>query len=173
VAHQPPRVELELPDWNAHAIRAQVAHAEDAAAVSHADEPHIFNRPVTQHLLDVPLAADRQVHSARPPKDVVELQAGLRNRRVVHDFEEACRVGHQGAIEERLVRVEQIYQVDKAVEVGGLALELQQDTGELSFNRLRYIGNQTNHAERLPFGLRIRSILGSCKTSTSRSLFPI
>ena len=118
-------------------------------------KPHVFDRPVAQHFLDVALAADRQIHSARAPEDVVELQAGLSNRRVVHDFEEACRVRHQGTIEERFVRVEQIYEVDEPVEIGGLALELQQDAGELGLNRLRHIGNKTNDAERLPFGLSI------------------
>jgi hypothetical protein len=89
----------------------------------------------------MPLAGDRQIHPARAPEDVVEFQAGLGDRWVVHNLEEAGGIGHQGAIEERLVRIEQIYQVDEPVEVCGLALELQQDAGELSLNRLRRIGN--------------------------------
>ena len=148
------RVELQLADRNAHAVGAQVAQAEDAAGVGHADEPHVFDRPVAQHFPDVPLAGDRQIHPVRAAEDVVELQAGLADRRVVHDLEEAGRVRHQGAIEQRLVRVEQIHQVDEPVEVGGLFLELQQDTAQLSFNRLRHVGNQPDQPERLALGLR-------------------
>ena len=122
-------------------------------AVGHADEPHVFDRPVAQHLLDMPLAADRQIHPVRAAEDVVELQAGLADRRVIHDLEEAGRVRHQGAIEERLVRLEQIHQVNKPLEVGGLVLELQQDTSELSLDRLGHIGNQPDQPQRLPLGL--------------------
>ena len=77
----------------------------------------------------------------RLAEDVVEFQAGLGDRRVVQDLEEAGGVRHQGAIEKRLVRVEQTHQVDEPFEVGGLALELQQDTAQLSLNRLRHIGD--------------------------------
>ena len=106
------RVELQLADGDAHAVGAQVAQAEDAAAVGHADDAHVLDRPVAQHLLDVPLARDRQVHAARPAVDVAELQAGLADGRVVHDGQEARRVRHQRAVEERLVVVEQVDQVD-------------------------------------------------------------
>jgi len=62
---------------------------------------------------------------------VVELQAGLADGRVVHDLEEAGRVRHQSAIEQGLVRIEQVHQVDEPVEVGGLVLQLQQDAAQL------------------------------------------
>ena len=66
---------------------------------------------------------------------------------VTHNIEEAGRVRHQGAIEQRLVRVEQIHQVDESVKVTGLFLQLQQNTAQLSLNRLRYIGDEANKAE--------------------------
>jgi hypothetical protein len=95
----------------------------------------------------VPLAGDRQIHSPRAAEDLVELQAGFCNRRVVHDLEEAGWVRHQGAIEQRLVRVEQIHQVDEPVEIGSLFFQLQQNAAQLSLNRLRYIGYEANKAE--------------------------
>ncbi len=75
-------VQLQLADGDAHAVGAQVAQAEDAAAVRHADDAHVLDRPVAQHLLDVPLARDRQVHAARPAVDVAEFQAGFADGRV-------------------------------------------------------------------------------------------
>jgi hypothetical protein len=88
-------IQLQLSDRNAHAVGADVAQAEDASGVGHADEAHVLDRPVSQYLLDVPLAFDRQIHTHWATHDVVELHAGLADRRVVHDFEEAGRVRHQ------------------------------------------------------------------------------
>jgi len=100
---------VQFSDWNAHAVGAQVAQAKDAAAVGHADELHVFDRPVAQHFLDMPLAGDRQIHPSRSAEDVIELQAGLRDRRIVDNLEEAGWVRHQGAVEECLVRIEQTH----------------------------------------------------------------
>jgi len=82
----------------------------------------------------VPLPADRQIHPKRTAEDVVELQRGFADCRVIHDLEEMGWVRHQGAVEERLVRLQQIHQVDEPFEVIGFALELQQDTTELSLD---------------------------------------
>ena len=106
------------------AVRAQVAKAEDAPAVGDADEPHILLRPVPQHLLDLAAACDREIHAARAAVDVAELQAGLADGRVVHDRQKPRRIGHDRPIEERLVVVEQIDEVDVAIEIGGLMAEL-------------------------------------------------
>ena len=57
-------IELQLADRDAHAVGAEVAQAEDAAAVGDADEPHVLLRPVPQHLLHVAAARDRKVHAA-------------------------------------------------------------------------------------------------------------
>jgi len=70
----------------------------------------------------------------RAAEDVVELQRGFADCRVIHDLEETGWVRHQGAVEERLVRLQQIHQVDEPFEVIGFALELQQDTTELSLD---------------------------------------
>ena len=50
-------IELQLADRNAHAVGAQIAEAENPAGVGHAVNPHVFDGPVAQHLLDVPLPA--------------------------------------------------------------------------------------------------------------------
>jgi len=158
------RVELQLSDWNAHAVGAQVAQAEDAAGVGHADEPHLLDWPVAQHLPDVPLTSDRQIHPVRAAQDVVELQAGFADRRVVHDIEEAGRVRHQGAIEQHLVRVEQIHQVDEPFEVCGFFLELQQDPGQLGFHRLRHVG-MSAHVLALTSSASRRAFTAGCNRS--------
>ena len=49
-------VELQLADGDAHAVGAQVAQAEDAAAVGDADEPDVLLRPVSQDLLHLAAA---------------------------------------------------------------------------------------------------------------------
>ena len=146
-------VQLQLSDRNAHAVGAKVAQPEDAAGVGHADEAHALHRPVSQHLLDVPLPIDRQIHAEWAAHDVVELQAGLADRRVVHDFEEAGRVRHQRAVEQRLVRSEKVHQVDEPVDVGVLVLELEHDALQLSLHRLGQVGNQPDQSQRLPLGL--------------------
>src|SRR6476660_8656263 len=57
-------VELQLADRYPHAVGAQVTQAQDAPAVGDADEPHVFDRPITQHLFDMPASVARQVHAA-------------------------------------------------------------------------------------------------------------
>ncbi len=87
-------VELQFPDGNAHAVGAQVAQAENAASIGDADEAHVFDRPVPQHLFYVSFASDRQIHPVWAAQDVVELQAGLANRGIVNDLQEAGWVRH-------------------------------------------------------------------------------
>jgi hypothetical protein len=55
---------------------------------------------------------------------MAELEAGFRDGRVVDDREKARRIGHDGPIEERLVMVEQVDEIDVAIEVGVLVAEL-------------------------------------------------
>ena len=125
------RVELQLADGDAHAVGAQVAQAEDALAGRGADDAHVLDRPVPQHVLDPALVLERHVQAARPAEDVAELQARLADRRGVDDRQEPRRVGHQHLVEERLVGVEQLDQVDVALQVGGLLAELLQDALDL------------------------------------------
>ena len=84
---------------------------------------------------------------------MAELEAGLADGRVVDDRQKARRVGHDGPIEERLVVVEQIDQVDVAIEVGGLVAELHHDAAQLQVLGLGDVGHQADEAERLLFRL--------------------
>jgi len=149
------RVELQLADGDAHAVGPQVAQAEDAAAVGHADDAHVLDRPVSQHLLNMPFARDGQIHAARPAVDVAELQACLGDGRVVHDGQEPRRVRHQRAVEERLVVVQQLDQVDVALQVRGLVAELLQDPAELEVLRLGRVRDQPHQAEGLALRLGV------------------
>ena len=145
-------VELQLADGDARAVCAKVAQAEDAAAVGDADEPNVFLRPVLQNLLHLAAARDRKIHAARLAVDVAELQAGLADGRVVHDRQKARRVRHDGPVEERFVVIEQIDEIDVAIEVGVLVAELHHHATQLQVLGLRDVGHEADEAERLLFG---------------------
>ena len=112
--------------------------------------------PVAQDLLHASLVVDGDVHAARAPEDVVELQAGLADGRVIDDRQEAGRIRHQGAVEQRLVLVEQPDQVDVAIEIGGLVSELLKDAPQLHVLVLDDIRQQTSQTQRLALGERER-----------------
>ena len=149
-------VELELADRNAHAVGAEIAEAENALARGGADEAHVRLRPVAQDLLHPPLVLDREIHAARAAEDVAELQAGLADGRVVDDRQEARRIGHRGAVEQGLVVVEQVHEIDVAVEIAGLVPELLQHALELDVLALDHVGQQTGQAQPLALGVRER-----------------
>ncbi len=148
------RVELQLADRDAHAVGAEIAEAQDALAAGHADEANVLLGPVAQDLLHASLVVDGDVHAARAPEDVVELQAGLADGRVIDDRQEAGRIRHQGAVEQRLVLVEQPDQVDVAIEIGGLVSELLKDAPQLHVLVLDDIRQQTSQTQRLALGER-------------------
>src|SRR5712691_6353976 len=63
---------------------------------------------------------------SRTPDDVPELLASLADRRRVHEGKEPRRVGHEQAVEERLVGVLQRREVDVALQVRGLRVQLRE-----------------------------------------------
>ena len=146
-------VELQLADRDSGAVCAEVAETEDAAAIGDADESNVFLRPVSQDLLDLAAARHREIHAARLAVDVTELEAGFADGRVIDDRQKARRVGHDRPIEERLVMVEQIDQVDVAVEVGGLVTELHHHPAQLQIFGLGDIGHQADDSQSLLFRL--------------------
>jgi hypothetical protein len=101
-------VELELANRNPHAVGAEVAEAEDAPSVRDADESHVLDRPIAQDLFHMSAPLDRQVHASWTAEDVAEFEAGLADGGVVHDRQEPRRIGHDRAVEQRLVMVKQI-----------------------------------------------------------------
>lgn len=96
---------------------------------------------------------DRDVHAARPTKDVAEFQAGLADGGVVDDRQEARGIGHQGAIEQRLVVIEEPDQIDVAIDVAGLVPELLQYALELHVLGFDGVGQQPGQLQRFAFGV--------------------
>ena len=144
-------VELQLADRDAHAVGAEIAEAEDAAAVGHADEAHILLGPVAQYLLHLALLGDREIHAQGAPQNVVEIQAGVADCGVVDDLQEPCRIRHQRAVEQRFIAVEQAHQVDEAVEIGGFLGQLLHHAAELGFEGFGDLGHQAGEAQGFPF----------------------
>ena len=134
------RVELQLADRDAHAVGADVAEAEDAPAGRDADEAHVPLGPVAQHLGDAALHLARDVHAARAPVDVAEGKAGIGNSRIIEDRYEARRVGHDRAVKQCLVPVRQTDQIDVALEIRRLRVEVLHHALDLPvkiFHRMR------------------------------------
>src|SRR5207344_2176847 len=120
----------------------EITQAENALAAGGADEAQVFLWPVAQDLLYPTLVLDRDVHAARPAKDVAEFQAGFADGGVVDDRQEARGIGHQGAIEQRLVVIEEPDQIDVAIDVAGLVPELLPYALELHVLRFDGVGQQ-------------------------------
>src|ERR671934_188355 len=109
-------------------VRAEIAEPEDALAARDDDAADVALGPVAEDLAETALALDREVEATRPPEEVAELLAGLPHCRRVDDRHEAGRVGHEHAIEERLVRVLQLREIDVALEIGRLPVQLRERT---------------------------------------------
>jgi hypothetical protein len=101
----------------------KISEAQDAAGTRDADESNVFLWPVSQDLLHFAAACDREIHAARLAVNMAELEAGFPDGRVVNDRQKASRVGHYSPIEECFVVVEQIDQVNVAIEVRVLVAE--------------------------------------------------
>ena len=82
-----------------------------------------------------------------------ELQAGLADRRGIHDRQETRRVGHQHLVEQRLVGVKQADKVDVAVQVGGFGRQLLHHPLDLRLFacRLPTAGARSGPTPRAPF----------------------
>src|SRR5262249_16099175 len=145
--------QLQLSNGNAHPVRTQVAESQDSAGVGDADESHVLLRPVAQHLFDAASSRHRQVHAARLAVDVSKLQAGFANRGVLVDRKKAGGGGHDPAIEQRFFVIEEIDQINVALEVCRFLCQLRVHASQLEVFSLDDIGDETNQAERFPLGL--------------------
>ena len=76
------RVQRKLADRNAHAVRAEVAEAENALTIGHHDHRRFAMRPVAHHLRDAAAVA-RADEEARVDDDRCVRTAGRRGRRSV------------------------------------------------------------------------------------------
>jgi hypothetical protein len=129
-------IELQFADRDSHAVGADIAETENPPAGRDADEAHIAFRPIPQDLRDTAFHVARDIHAARAPVDVSEGEAGIGDRRVVEDRHKARRVGHDGAVEQRLVPVRQPDQIDVAFEVGRFCIEMTHDALDLPVEAL-------------------------------------
>jgi hypothetical protein len=136
-----------------HAVGTEVAEAEDASTVGYADEADILLGPVPKNIPDLPAPIDRDIHPPGLAEDVTEFETGLADRRVVDDRQEAGWIGHDGPVKQGFIVVEQVDQVDVALEVCVLMAELQHHSAQLQVLGLGHIGYQTHETQGLPFGL--------------------
>ena len=121
-------VELKLTDWDSGAIRAEVAQAKYPSAVGDANEADILFRPVFENLLHAAAALDGQIHPAGLTIDVSELEACLTDGRIVHDRKKPGGVRHDGPIKESFIVIEQVDQVNVALQIRVLLAELEHHT---------------------------------------------
>src|SRR5258708_3146963 len=82
---------------------AEIAETENAGAIGGDDEAHVLFRPVAEQLLEPTARGGRQIHAARPAKDVGELLARLPDRGRIHERHVRGRVRHQDRVVERLI----------------------------------------------------------------------
>ena len=83
-----------------------------------------------------------------------ELQAGVGDGGVVDDRHEAGGVAHQCLVEQRLVPVAEADEVDVALEVAGLLIEVPHDALDLAIQRLH--GGRQEPVEPQPLALGLR-----------------
>mmetsp|Transcript_39165 Transcript_39165/g.65800 ORF Transcript_39165/g.65800 Transcript_39165/m.65800 type:complete len:209 (+) Transcript_39165:1040-1666(+) len=69
VEPSPGHIEVHLPHDDAHAVQAEVAQAEHAAAVCHHDHLHLLDRPVVHHRGHLPAVHRGEEHSSRPAEN--------------------------------------------------------------------------------------------------------
>ncbi len=134
---------MQLPDRNAHPIGTDVPESENAPAGGYADEAHIPRRPVSQNVRDASLHIAVDVHAARAAIDVAEREASVGNGRVIDNRHEPRRIGHERVIEQRLVPVREPDQIDVALEIARLGLEVLQHTLALSIEALHGRGQKS------------------------------
>lgn len=118
-------------------MRAEVAEAEDAAAVRDDDDLDVVAGPVVHHGAHEPAVLGGEVHAARAPEVAAEALAHLAHRRRVDDGRELVHVVDQQPVEERLVAVAQVVQELCAVQRVRQLAHRVQDLGHLLRQRQR------------------------------------
>jgi len=146
-------VQLQFSNGDAGAVCTKIPEAEDATGIGDANEPDIFLGPVSQDLLHLAAPRDRQIHATRLTVNVTKLETGFPDGWVVNDGQKARRIGHYSPVEKCFVVVEQIDQVNVAIEVRVLVSELHHYPAQLQVLGFGNIGYQANDSEGLLFGL--------------------
>ena len=97
------RIERQLADGNAHAVRAEIAEPQDALAIGDDDHPDVLLRPVGENLRDASAIVWRDEEPFRLADDVRELAAGLADRGRVDPREHFLDVGDNRPVEQMFV----------------------------------------------------------------------
>src|SRR4030067_1511864 len=124
-------VQRELSHRDAHAVRAEVAEAEDPFAVGDDDHADIAVRPIPQKVPDATAIFVRNIQPARAAENVSELLTSLAYRRSVDEGHHLLDVFHDHAVEQVLVAFLQRDQENVLLDVAGLAANVFQYTRHL------------------------------------------
>ena len=146
-------VQGELADRDAHAVRAEIAEAEDALAVGDDDDADVAMGPILQDLPDAPVILEGNIQSPRATENVAVLLAPLAHRRGVDDGHHLVEVVHDHAIEQALLAVLQREQVDVLLDVARLALEVFQHSHRLFLLRGNAGRQEAAQAQRIALRL--------------------
>jgi hypothetical protein len=82
------------------------------------------------------------MYMPRAAVDVAEGEAGIGDRRVIDDRHEARRIGHERAVEQRLVPVRQPDQIDVALEIVRLRVQLLQHALQVPVEAFHRVGQK-------------------------------
>jgi hypothetical protein len=114
-------VEAHLTDRDSHAVRAEVAEAEDPLAVRHHDEGDVRPAERLEDLVDPVDVLRAHVDASETTLDVAQLQTRQPDGGRVDDGHHLGQVVAEEPVEERLAPVEQAAQEDVALHGVGLA----------------------------------------------------
>ena len=146
-------VQGELADRDAHAVRAEIAEAEDALAVGDDDDADVAMGPILQDLPDSPAILEGNIEPARAAENVAVLLAALAHRRGVDDGHHLVEVVHDHPVEQVLVAVLQRDQIDILLDVGGFAANVFQHPHRLFRLRGNARRQETAQAQRIALRL--------------------
>ena len=141
-------IERHLADRDAHAVRPEIAEAENALTVGHDYQVHARQRHALEDLVDVRDVVRAEVDAAVPPGDVTELQAGLAHRGRVDNGDHLVEVLDQQPVEQHLVAVQEALQEDELLHVVGLAPEVLERSLHLVLERRHARAQQSREFQR-------------------------
>jgi len=163
------RVQRQLADRDAHAVRAEVAEPENAFAVGDDDHRRLAVRPVAHHVRDAATVGCGNEESTGSPVNVPELLAGGADRRRVDDRHHLVRVLGDDAEEQSLVAVLQRLEEDVLREWILQVAEILQYASDLDLLRANVRRQEPAQAERFAFRLRERGALVQRRVAQQRS----
>ncbi len=124
-------VERQLAHRDAHPLRAEVAEAEDPLAVGDHEDLDVAVGPVLEQLPHPAAVLGRDVEAAVTAEDLAPALARLAHGGRVDDRHHLGDVVDHGAVEQRLVPVEQAGEVDVLLELGALQGEMREGAADL------------------------------------------